>query len=222
MARKLSYQASHDALTGLINRREFEARIDQALEDAWALMQRLLGSARDTVVSWARVRDDSELTPSPLLERIDATDYEGPGDPGWTIRNAAGAAPMETVRDDTAPAVEPDEQVRGGAYTVQKQYVEPFRAFAEGRLGIRRPDPFNCGLSPGQRGDIVHNALHNLVHSQNARPYPHFVHFLSFYLLIKEKGISADNYDEWKRGFTYYLKSKNIYEKEKYRMVFLL
>lgn len=36
MARKLSYQASHDALTGLINRREFEARIDQALDDAKA------------------------------------------------------------------------------------------------------------------------------------------------------------------------------------------
>ena len=136
---------------------------DQALEDARALLQRLVGTASDTVVSWARVRDDSELTPSPLLEHIDATDYEGPGDPGWTIRNAAGAASMETVRDDGAPAVGPDERVRGGAYTVQKQYVEPFRAFAEGRLGIRRPDPFNRGLSPGQRGDIVHNALHNLL-----------------------------------------------------------
>ena len=32
MARQLSYQASHDALTGLINRREFEARLQSALE----------------------------------------------------------------------------------------------------------------------------------------------------------------------------------------------
>ena len=31
MARQLSYQASHDALTGLINRREFERRLEQAL-----------------------------------------------------------------------------------------------------------------------------------------------------------------------------------------------
>jgi probable DNA repair protein len=136
---------------------------DQALEDAWALMQRLLGTADHTVVSWVRVRDNSELTPSPLLDRLDATGYEGPGDPGWTIRAAAGTATMEAVADDGAPAVGPDEQVRGGAYTVQNQYVEPFRAFAEGRLGIRRPDAFYCGLSPGQRGDIVHNALHNLL-----------------------------------------------------------
>ena len=34
MARQLSYQASHDALTGLINRREFEARLQSALESA--------------------------------------------------------------------------------------------------------------------------------------------------------------------------------------------
>lgn len=34
LARQLSYQASHDALTGLINRREFENRLEYALESA--------------------------------------------------------------------------------------------------------------------------------------------------------------------------------------------
>ncbi len=34
MARKLSYQASHDALTCLVNRREFESRIEIVLDDA--------------------------------------------------------------------------------------------------------------------------------------------------------------------------------------------
>jgi diguanylate cyclase (GGDEF)-like protein/PAS domain S-box-containing protein len=34
LARQLSYQASHDALTGLLNRREFERRLEQALEEA--------------------------------------------------------------------------------------------------------------------------------------------------------------------------------------------
>jgi diguanylate cyclase (GGDEF)-like protein/PAS domain S-box-containing protein len=34
LARQLSYQAAHDALTGLYNRREFEQRLQQALEDA--------------------------------------------------------------------------------------------------------------------------------------------------------------------------------------------
>jgi diguanylate cyclase (GGDEF)-like protein/PAS domain S-box-containing protein len=35
-ARKLEYQASHDALTGLINRREFERRVEEALQEARA------------------------------------------------------------------------------------------------------------------------------------------------------------------------------------------
>ena len=35
-ARQMSYQASHDALTGLVNRREFERRLQEALESARA------------------------------------------------------------------------------------------------------------------------------------------------------------------------------------------
>src|SRR6185503_19647465 len=34
MARRLSYQASHDSLTGLINRAEFERRLEEALASA--------------------------------------------------------------------------------------------------------------------------------------------------------------------------------------------
>jgi diguanylate cyclase (GGDEF)-like protein/PAS domain S-box-containing protein len=36
ITRQMSYQASHDALTGLVNRREFERRLDEALEGAHA------------------------------------------------------------------------------------------------------------------------------------------------------------------------------------------
>jgi diguanylate cyclase (GGDEF)-like protein/PAS domain S-box-containing protein len=35
MEEKISYQASHDALTGLINRSEFEKRLNYAIESAW-------------------------------------------------------------------------------------------------------------------------------------------------------------------------------------------
>ena len=35
LSKELSYQATHDSLTGLVNRREFEARIEYALEGTW-------------------------------------------------------------------------------------------------------------------------------------------------------------------------------------------
>jgi len=36
LTRKMSYQATHDPLTGLINRREFERRLDEAIDEAHA------------------------------------------------------------------------------------------------------------------------------------------------------------------------------------------
>ena len=36
LTQRMSYQASHDPLTGLINRREFERRLDEAMDDAHA------------------------------------------------------------------------------------------------------------------------------------------------------------------------------------------
>jgi diguanylate cyclase (GGDEF)-like protein/PAS domain S-box-containing protein len=36
LTRQMSYQATHDPLTGLINRREFERRLDEAMDDAHA------------------------------------------------------------------------------------------------------------------------------------------------------------------------------------------
>src|SRR5207248_10524479 len=32
LARQMSYQATHDALTGLVNRREFERRLEEAID----------------------------------------------------------------------------------------------------------------------------------------------------------------------------------------------
>ena len=40
LTRQMSYQASHDALTGLVNRREFERRLEEALESAHGAGQR--------------------------------------------------------------------------------------------------------------------------------------------------------------------------------------
>ena len=40
LTRQMSYQASHDALTGLVNRREFERRLQEALESAHGADQR--------------------------------------------------------------------------------------------------------------------------------------------------------------------------------------
>ncbi len=133
------------------------------LEFSSRVLQRLVASADECVMSWARMKGDAELTASPLLDDIAAEKYNGPQDPGWFAAQQVGTNTMEQPADDDAPAVMPGEKIRGGAYTVQRQSTEPFAAFVYGRLGVQHLDAIETGLSASLRGSIIHNALHNLL-----------------------------------------------------------
>lgn len=126
------------------------------------VLQRLAGCAPTAVFSWPRSDGESELAASSLLDEMALDIYNGPGDPGWHAARFYGTDATAMITDDPVPAVTADETVRGGAYTVQRQSVEPFAAFVYGRLGVRRPDAIEPGIAPGVRGDIIHNALHTL------------------------------------------------------------
>ena len=140
-----------------------DATPGDTLDFARRVLERLVRSTNSCVLSWASTRDDLELTASSLLEAYANDGEEVATDPGWYAEHLAGKAEFEVCKDDVAPPVGDGEHVRGGAYTVQRQYVEPFSAFVHGRLGVRPPDPILTGLSPGVRGNIIHNALHNLL-----------------------------------------------------------
>ena len=130
------------------------------------LLKRLTGAAQDCVLSWSEAREDAELTASTLLDGIaseSAADLERLADPGWAAASLVGQADTVVIENDQAPAVGADERVLGGAYTIQRQYKEPFSAFVFGRLGVRTPDPYVTGLSPSVRGRIIHDALYNLL-----------------------------------------------------------
>jgi hypothetical protein len=100
---------------------------------------------------------------------METKSYEGPQDPGWYALGLTGPTKTVVEVDDKVPPVASDEQVRGGAYTVQRQFQEPFSAFVSGRLGVRALDPIATGLSASMRGNIIHNALHNLLTDKPSR-----------------------------------------------------
>ena len=133
------------------------------LEFSRRVLQRLVASADECVMSWARNKGDAELTVSPLLDEITAAEYNGPQDPGWRAALQVGMQASENCGGDNAPALTQGEKIRGGAYTVQRQSIEPFAAFVYGRLGVQQLDAFETGLSASLRGNIIHNALHNLL-----------------------------------------------------------
>lgn len=140
-----------------------DATPTDTLEFSSRVLQRLIGSAGKCVMSWARIKGDAELTISPLLDGIKADDYSGPQDPGWYAAIQVGDNTTEVHPVDKAPKITQDEKIKGGAYTVQRQSIEPFAAFVYGRLGVQQLDAIETGLSASLRGNIIHNALHNLL-----------------------------------------------------------
>jgi len=140
-----------------------DATPGDTLEFSRRVLQRLVGSSRECILSWSCTRDDAELTASTLLDTMETQTYVGPQDPGWYALSLGGPDKTLIEVGDKAPPVGSDEQVRGGAYTVQRQFTEPFSAFVSGRLGVRSLDPIATGLSASMRGNIIHNALHNLL-----------------------------------------------------------
>jgi exodeoxyribonuclease-5 len=131
------------------------------------VLARISGSSRHCVLSWAQMRDDAEMAQSTLLEAFDVVSADGYADPGWFARSLVGRGECESVHDDDAGPVAAGEQVRGGAYTIQRQFNEPLAALVSGRLGVSPISRFTNGLSAGDRGSILHDALHNLF---TARP----------------------------------------------------
>ena len=132
------------------------------LEFSRRVLKRLTSCAATVVLSWPRSDGESELAASSLLDETGHENYAGPVDPGWHAATFGGKDATAIVTDDPVPAVTVDETIRGGAYTVQRQSVEPIAAFVYGRLGVRRPEAIETGIAPSVRGDIIHNALHTL------------------------------------------------------------
>lgn len=126
------------------------------------VLKRLTGCAPEVVFSWPQSDGESDLAVSSLLDAMSLKKYSGAADPGWHAVQFCGRNSIDIVDDDPVPAVTDDEKIGGGAYTVQRQSVEPFAAFVHGRLGVKGPDAIETGISPSERGNIIHKALHNL------------------------------------------------------------
>lgn len=128
-----------------------------------------LGAAARTVVcSYAISEEDAEQTPSALLHALGVRTAATQQDPGWharrlsKIRHTVGAA-------DPVPGICRGERVAGGAGTLQRQLTDPIAAFVVGRLGVKSLQPQAIGLPASLRGNIVHEALHNLYFDKPSR-----------------------------------------------------
>ncbi|MFQ5546865.1 MAG: PD-(D/E)XK nuclease family protein [Woeseia sp.] len=139
-----------------------DAAPDDTLEYSRRVLNRLVHSAEHVRLSWARSIEDSENTASPLIAGFSGSNVGVAADPGWHAARLVAVRGFGCAEADSAPPVQKDETLAGGAYTVQRQVTNPFSAFAFGRLRVTEIDRAAAGLSPKMRGSLLHAALHAL------------------------------------------------------------
>jgi probable DNA repair protein len=140
-------------------------RATAAREIAYArtLTGRLRCAAPQLVFSHAEGSEEIKSVPSALILDLPLLDSEE----CRAARSAAeiihGAAPeLETVNDELAPPPVRGQRLSGGAGLFEKQSDCPFRAVAIHRLDVDLWPKAPEGLSPLERGDLLHRVLATL------------------------------------------------------------
>lgn len=141
------------------------ADAERELRYAEALTQGYQRAAAEVVFSYAKQGEESHQQASPLLNHL--TPIEDHTQSETAIGSYARqqvSQPSEWYHTDRAPQVSAVERSRlkGGSQILRNQAINPMAAFLIHRLGARQPTSMHQGLTPQQRGQMLHEVLANL------------------------------------------------------------
>ena len=137
-------------------------RSDPASElmHARALTEGFAGAAHELMASHARYADGFERAGAMLLESWPECDVATLPRPAGLARViAAQGGDFATCADDRAPPLPDRSQAKGGAGVIESQSACPFQAFARYRLRADAWPGASEGLTPMERGSLLHAAL---------------------------------------------------------------
>ena len=130
------------------------AQLDWEL--ARSITNRLLASASAVHFSFAKQNETSEARPSRLVAQLAGSALPLPPELASPIAEPPLAVPFEDFsRIPFSPG-----KVAGGAGVLTAQSQCPFKAFATARLAAQSWEPAEAGLTPSQRGQLLHAVLH--------------------------------------------------------------
>ena len=132
--------------------------LDRRITEGW------LRAAGEVVVSHARLKDETELAPSPLIAPIEEATLESlePA-PLALLRDAIRASgTLQSIDDPAGPPLADKAVPSGGTRVFRDQAACPFRAFAHVRLASEPLEAPRPGLDPRDRGTLVHCMLANV------------------------------------------------------------
>jgi probable DNA repair protein len=125
-------------------------------ELACSITNRLLASASEIHFSYAKQIETAEARPSRLI-------VQNAGEPQplpQELALAAAEKPLTVCFEDSSRIPYIPGKVAGGAAVLTTQSQCPFKAFATTRLAAKEWKPAETGLTPSQRGSMLHSVLH--------------------------------------------------------------
>jgi len=127
---------------------------------ARALTDGFGGAAADVVASHARNAEGLERAASALVAAWPEQDAATlPPVTGLALAIAQQGAALATCGDEHAPTLVHGSEVRGGVGIIESQSSCPFQAFARYRLQADTWPEVSEGLTPQERGSLLHAAL---------------------------------------------------------------
>jgi len=127
---------------------------------ARALTEGFAGAAEQLVVSHARHADGFDRAGSALIASWPECDIATLPHPTGLAQNIAMiGGEFETCADDRAPPLPDGSLAKGGVGIVESQSACPFQAFARYRLRAEAWPDASEGLTPQERGSLLHAAL---------------------------------------------------------------
>lgn len=134
------------------------AQADTVLAQTRELSAALTAIAPEIVVSHARALDDAPARVSPLFEPLPEVEAAALG-LAERYADTIAMPVMERCSEDAAPPLAVTGLIRGGAGVIESQSACPFQAFARYRLRARTDEGCPEGLSPLERGILLHATL---------------------------------------------------------------
>jgi ATP-dependent helicase/nuclease subunit B len=125
---------------------------------AATITKRLLATAPEVHFSYARQDESAEARPSRLIAQLAGVAEE------LTPELTAPSAPKPLTEEfqDSSRIPFPPGKVAGGAKVLTAQSQCPFQAFATARLAAQDWKPAEAGLTPMQRGNLLHAVLQSI------------------------------------------------------------
>jgi len=130
------------------------AQLDWEL--AGAITKRILASAREVHFSFAKQNEAAEARPSRLILQLAGPEQELSAE----LQPTPHPEPVAEWREDFSRIPFPPGKIAGGAGALTAQSQCPFKAFATTRLAAQGWEAAEAGLTPAQRGSLLHEVLH--------------------------------------------------------------